>query len=211
MGIDFSGKQVRFGTSPWQPVLLGRHGEYLLSLTAGMDVVPDPTKTTFELNIAEEVPGSHLYLQDFNQVENIFLANDQVLAANGIAEQPMKKNQLHTIELGLLAATRANTEFSGKSTVMVKAAPHTWPKQWACRWSASVSPPAGTSTSWNTNASSLNDNKKRCPTRSCWLRLANYGHRCKHLRVAPNHRKKPSSPAVNDTIVGTFSSASEST
>lgn len=95
MGIDFSGKQVRFGTSPWQPVLLGRHGEYLLSLTAGMEVVPDPTKATFELNIAEEVRGSHLYLHDFNQMENIFLANDHVLAANGIADQVMKKNQPH--------------------------------------------------------------------------------------------------------------------
>ena len=111
MGIDFSGKQVRFGNSPWQPVLQGRHGEYLLSLTAGMDTVPDPTKTIFELNIAEEVPGSHLYLQDFNQLENIFLANDQVLAANGIAEQPLKKNQLHTIELGLLAASRTAEAF----------------------------------------------------------------------------------------------------
>ena len=76
-----------------------------------MDVAPDPTKTTFELNIAEEVPGSHLYLQDFNQIENIFLANDQVLVANGIAEQPLKKNQHHTIELGLLAATRTAEAF----------------------------------------------------------------------------------------------------
>ena len=57
--------------------------EYLLSLTTGMEPVPDPTKAAFVLNIAEEVPGSHLFLRDFNQMEHIFLAGDQLLEDNG--------------------------------------------------------------------------------------------------------------------------------
>ena len=108
MSIDFSGKRVRFGNSPWQSVLIGRHGEYLLSLTAGMDSAAEPTKVNFSLNIAEEVPGSHLHLQDFNQLENIFLADEQLLKDNGVdyAYQTLKRHQLHTMELGLLQATK---------------------------------------------------------------------------------------------------------
>ena len=108
MSIDFSGKRVRFGNSPWQSVLIGRHGEYLLSLTAGMDSTAEPTKVNFSLNIAEEVPGSQLHLQDFNQLENIFLADEQLLKDNGMdyAYQTLKRHQLHTMELGLLQATK---------------------------------------------------------------------------------------------------------
>ena len=90
--------------SPWHPFLRGRHGEYLLSLTNGMDPVPDPTKAAFVLNIAEEVPGSHLFLHDFNQMEHIFLAGDQVLEDNGLAYQPLRRHQLHTMEIGLVTA-----------------------------------------------------------------------------------------------------------
>ena len=66
MSIDFSGKRVRFGSFPSQSVLIGRRGECLLSLTAGMDSTAEPRKVNFSLNIAVEVPGSHLHLQDFN-------------------------------------------------------------------------------------------------------------------------------------------------
>ena len=86
------------------PVLRGKHGEYLLSLTTGMEPVPDPTKAAFALNIAEEVPGSHLFLRDFNQMEHIFLAGDQILEDNGLAYQPLRRHQLHTMEIGLVTA-----------------------------------------------------------------------------------------------------------
>ena len=69
-----------------------------------MDPVPDPTKAAFVLNIAEEVPGSHLFLHDFNQMEHIFLAGDQVLEDNGLAYQPLRRHQLHTMEIGLVTA-----------------------------------------------------------------------------------------------------------
>ena len=79
MGIDFSQKRIRFGRSPWTSVLVGSHGEYLLSLTTGMEEVPDPTKALFSLRIAEETPGSHLHFEDFNKLEHVFQAEDVVL------------------------------------------------------------------------------------------------------------------------------------
>ena len=178
-------------------------------------LLPDPTKTIFELNIAEEVPGSHLYLQDFNQLENIFLANDQVLVANGIAEQPMKKNQLHTIELGLLAATRATEAFVTQEL-------HRDERQHRVLWEVYCDGESRTShlaeamgmqverfslsTGWDFNLLEhqrlfLERQQEEMPDE---IMLGS------DLQTKVTE-KKPSSPAANDTIVGTFTSASEST
>ena len=101
MGIDFSQKQIRFGRSPWQPVLVGKHGEYLLSLTAGMEHVPDPTKSLFTLHIAEEVPGSHLHLEDFNNLEQVFAADEQVPSDNNFTSARLHRHALRTMEVQL--------------------------------------------------------------------------------------------------------------
>ena len=109
MGIDFSQKQIRFGRSPWQPVLVGKHGEYLLSLTAGMEHVPDPTKSLFTLHIAEEVPGSHLHLEDFNNLEHVFAADEQVPTDNNFTSARLHRHALRTMEVQL-TTTMNSTE-----------------------------------------------------------------------------------------------------
>ena len=111
MGIDFSQKQIRFGNSPWHPVLVGKHGEYLLSLTNGMEHVPDPTKSLFALQIAEEVPGSHLHLSDFNDLEHIFTANDQILADNGLELPVLHRHTLRTMEVQLTTTVNATEAY----------------------------------------------------------------------------------------------------
>ena len=106
MGIDFSLKRIRFGQAPWQPVLVGKHGEYLLSLTTGMEQVPDPTKSLFSLHIAEEIPGSHLHLNDSNELERIFTADDKTLVDNGLERSRLHRHAFRTMEVQLTTSVR---------------------------------------------------------------------------------------------------------
>ena len=99
-------KRVRFGQAPWQPVLVGKHGEYLMSLTTGMEQVPDPTKSLFSLHIAEEVPGSHLHLNDFNELEHIFLADDKTLVDDGLTMSRLHRHALRTMEVQLTTSVK---------------------------------------------------------------------------------------------------------
>ena len=56
--------------------------------------------------LTSEVPGSHLFLHDFNQMEHIFLAGDQLLEDNGLSYQPLRRHQLHTMEIGLVTPAK---------------------------------------------------------------------------------------------------------
>ena len=92
-------------------LLVGKHGEYLLSLTNGMEHAPDPTKSLFALQIAEEVPGSHLHLSDFNDLERIFTVNDQILAGNGLELPLLRRHALRTMEVQLSTSVNATEAY----------------------------------------------------------------------------------------------------
>ena len=58
MSMDFAGKRVKFGQSPWQRALIGKFGEYLLPLTADFDAVDFVFGCpSFDLRIADEFEG----------------------------------------------------------------------------------------------------------------------------------------------------------
>lgn len=52
------------------------------------------TKSLFSLRIAEEVPGSHLHLDDFNNLEHVFAADEQVATDNGLDSARLHRHAL---------------------------------------------------------------------------------------------------------------------
>ena len=111
MGIDFSQKRIRFGRSPWTSVLVGSHGEYLLSLTTGMEEVPDPTKALFSLRIAEETPGSHLHFEDFNKLEQVFQAEDLPRPGSDLQSTRLHRHALRTMETQLVTTSNSTEAY----------------------------------------------------------------------------------------------------
>ena len=77
--MDFANRRLKIGSSPWQPAVLGRQGEYLWSLTQEHDIMQyDPNKPEFELKTND--PDVHqrngFHLKDFMLEEQVFNSSE---------------------------------------------------------------------------------------------------------------------------------------
>lgn len=91
MGIDFSQKRIRFGSSPWHFVL-------------------GPTKALFSLHIAEVTPGSHLHFEDFNKFEQVYQAEEQI-PAHGLQSTRLHRHALRTMETQLVTTSNSTETY----------------------------------------------------------------------------------------------------
>ena len=101
MSMDFFGKKVKFGGSPWQSALMGKHGEYLLSLTQDYENVDFKAELPcFDLRITEgqeSLGGDPCTLAEFNEEEQVFVAREKMGNADGY-KTFKKRNLLSTCE-----------------------------------------------------------------------------------------------------------------
>ena len=86
--INFKNQQMMFDGHPWRPVTLGRHGEYLLSLTEDVETELADQTPSFDLRLAEEQPDQQLSddvvdLITYKKEEGIFNASEDNPAASG--------------------------------------------------------------------------------------------------------------------------------
>ena len=87
--INFKNQQMMFDGRPWRPVTLGRHGEYLLSLTEDYEAELADQTPAFDLRLAEEVPDQQLSddtvdLITYKKEEGIFNAHEEITATTGM-------------------------------------------------------------------------------------------------------------------------------
>ena len=106
MSMDFAGKRVKFGQSPWQNALIGKFGEYLLPLTADFDAVDFVFGCpSFDLRIADEFDGDgrKFSFEEFNNEERVFhAAEEKQKEVHGY--KLLKGHQLKTCEVSVVSA-----------------------------------------------------------------------------------------------------------
>ena len=80
-----------FDGHPWRLITIGRHGEYLLSLTEDFDHELIGHPPSFDLNLQEAdstVDPSVLTLDDYNRAEGTFVTSDAVDLPEAGERQP---------------------------------------------------------------------------------------------------------------------------
>ena len=109
MSMDFAGRRLKFGASPWFQATIGAHGEYLLSLTQDIENIKyDAKHPDYELRTTDgcEVSSKSFTLDEFNAEEEVFRAED----SNEFEEKPgygsLKRPVLKTA--GVLLETELN-------------------------------------------------------------------------------------------------------
>ena len=105
--LDFSEKVMKFGSSGWQPAVIGLHGEYLLPLTSGFDPNLLQEELTFQYIVPadENVNDARLDLEQFDLEEKVFYHQQQDVSKNPTPVdhglRSLKRHQLRTCEVGL--------------------------------------------------------------------------------------------------------------
>ena len=109
MVMDFAGRRLKFGASPWFEATIGAHGEYLLSLTQDIESLKyDAKHPDYELRTSDGCEASPVSckLEDFNAEEEVFRAEEDADAVESPGYSSLKRPLLKTA--GVLLETELN-------------------------------------------------------------------------------------------------------